>query len=208
MLTFKYIILATALASTTLLYTLTTLIQPPTITLADAPHYSGNHVTLTATTHSITHTTTGATIATLTDPTNTTYTLTLYTTQPTTLSNGDIITATGTIDTYQNTYELTATTITIHHHNTTTPIPLTTIATHPTTYQDTTLTTTGIIQTTTHTTFTLKDPDHPTTITVYGATTIPPTGTHIQIHATLTYDPDTLRYTLHLTNTTITTITP
>jgi len=204
---FKYIVLTASLLTTTLLYLLTTLTQPPTITLQDAPHYDGQTITTTGTITTIHTTTNQATQLTLTDPT-TTATLLLYTTQPTTLTYGDTIQATGTIQHYQNTWELDATTLTLINHNITTLTPLRQLATDPHHYQDTTITTTGIVTTTTQTTFTLKDPDSPTTIIVHGATTQPTKGTHILLHASLLYDPDTFRYTLQLTNATAYTIQP
>lgn len=206
---FKYIILAVSLASLTVLYLLAGITQPPHITLDQTPQYQGQRVTITATIHDYETTSTGTQRITLTSP-NTTTPLTLYLTTPLPIQYGDTIQAVGTIDTYQDTYELTTTPhdITIISHHTGPDIPLWQLAQNPTHYQDTTITTTGLVDKTTQTTITLKDTTTPTTITVTGTTTPPPKNSLITIHARLLYDPQTLHYTLHLINTTAYTIHP
>jgi hypothetical protein len=206
--TFKHTILALSISSLLILYILTTTTQPPTITLDQTAAYDGQRVTITATIHTIQTTTTGAQHITLHQP-NTTTPLTIYLTTPLPLQYGDTIQATGTITHYQNTYQLTTDTtnaITILSHHTGPNTPLWQLAQHPTTYQDTTITTTGTVDKTTQTTFTLKDTTTPTTITVNGATTQPPKNSRITIHARLLYDTTTLRYSLQLINTTSYTI--
>jgi hypothetical protein len=205
---FKYTILALSLLSLTLLYLLTSITTPPTITLDQTPTYDGQRVTIQATIQTIQNTKNNAQILTLTQP-NTTTTLTIYLTTPQPLQYGDTIQTTGTITRYQNTYELqidTTTPITILHHHTGPQTPLWQLAQNPTHYQDTTITTTGTVDKTTQTTFTLKDTTTPTTITVTGATTQPPKNSHITIHARLLYDTTTFHYTLQLINTTSYTI--
>ena len=202
---FKYIVLVVSLASLALLYLLTGLSQPPTIALTDAPHHEGQHVVVTGRIQHYQPTSNNAQLITLSDP-DTGGTLTLYTTQPTTIDYGDLIQADGTIEQYQGTWELaidTANAITILQHDNTTLYPLWQLALDPHKYQDTTITTTGLVDSTTRTSFTLKDPNGTATIPVYGATTQPTKGTQIVIHARFLFDPDTFRYTLHLTNTTV-----
>ena len=200
---FKYIILVVSLVSLTLLYLLAGLSQPPTIRLADAPRYEGQHIIVIGRVQTYQQTSTGAQLITLSDP-DTDATLALYTTQPATIGYGDLIQADGTIEKYQGTWELaidTTQAITLLEHDNASLCPLWQLAQDPHKYQDATITTTGLVDTTTKASFTLKDPNGTATIPVYGAATQPTKGTLVLIHARFLFDPGTFRYTLHLTNT-------
>ena len=205
---FKYIILAVTLTSLTLLYLLAGIAQPPTIALSDVSRYDGQHVTVTGRVLTYQQLPTGGQTITIHDPA-TTARLTLYLTQPATITYGDTIQATGTIDQYQDTWELTIDTprsLTLLHHDTTPLCPLWQLAQDPHTYQDTTITTTGTVDKTTQTSFTLKDTNGTATIQVYGATQQPTKGQQVLLHARFLFDPETFRYTLQLTNATALTI--
>ncbi len=202
---FKYVILVVSLASLALLYLLTGLSQPPTIALTDAPHYEGQHVIVTGRVQHYQPTSNGAQLIIINAP-DTETTLTIYTTQPTAIDYGDLVSADGTIEQYQGAWELSVDTtqaITILQHDNTSLYPLWQLALDPHKYQDTTITTTGLVDSATHASFTLKDPNGTTTILVYGASTQPTKGTLVLIHARFLFDPDTFRYTLQLTNTSV-----
>ncbi len=122
---FKYVILVVSLASLALLYLLTGLSQPPTIALTDAPHYEGQHVIVTGRVQHYQPTSNGAQLIIINAP-DTETTLTIYTTQPTAIDYGDLVSADGTIEQYQGAWELSVDTtqaITILQHDNTSLYP-------------------------------------------------------------------------------------
>ncbi len=194
----KYITLILAIMGVIFLYALSLLQQPIVLTTVDSlEEYDGKEVTLTGTILDYSNTRYGSQLITI--QCNST-TLTVFSETPLSFFKGDILQATGTIQEYKNTWELIlsnpkAATIQTTWQNKTTTIK--DIADHPQDYLNIPLNITGYVDMTYDTIIYLKDGVGNYTVPLIPPTSsIPPTGSLIYVHATLTYDSTHIRYIL------------
>lgn len=141
----KYLTLLIALVGVTALYVLSLYAQPPTIHLSELPDYEGKIVTTYGTITKYDQTESGNQIITIRDNTTT---ATIFASAPASIQSGDTIQVTGSVEQYQNSWEIIIDDIKSLHiiekwNESTTP--LWEIAQNPTRYIDCNLNVTGYI---------------------------------------------------------------
>lgn len=194
----KHLTLLLSICGVCMLYGLSLFQQPILLTsIQSIEDYEGKEVTLTGSIIDYTSTKYGSQLITV--QCNTTK-LTIFSEQSLSIHKGDIIQATGTIQKYKDSWELilsnpkTAKIMTTWKNRT---VKISDLANHPNDYLDIPCNITGYIDLTYENLIYITDYSNTYSIPlIHYDNTIPKTGTNVHIHATLTYDPNHLRYIL------------
>lgn len=202
---FKYLLILLSVGSLTLLYTLSLFSQPTVISLAALSSYNGKQVSTTGVVTDYRTTTFGSQIITIRDLLqNNASTVTVYLEGTTQVEYGDVITVTGTVQQYNNQWEIAVNNprfITITKKWTNTTCPLWQLAQYPERYLNTNVNVLGIIEKTYHSYFILTDTDGKYSLTVYypSSTSLNlSNGDAVSVGARMSYKPENLCYALHI----------
>jgi cytochrome c-type biogenesis protein CcmE len=206
---FKYLVIVLSLASLLVLYILASFSQPTVVPFSKIPLNEGKQIMVQGIVAVYQTTTTGSTLVTLrnNDDANTT-TITLYVEGPLTLEYGDLVQVTGTVQEYNNQWELAVANpqaVVVLEPWGDRSSPLWQLAQNPGRYVDTNVNVTGIVGTVTSTTFKLQDSVKDCSVTV---TCKRPSnasfskGDLVAVKARFLYDKTTLSYLLQVTDAT------
>jgi hypothetical protein len=205
---FKYLVVALSLISLVVLYLISGLSQPTIVPFSKIPANEGKQVVIQGIVAGYQTTTTGSTLVTLRnyDTANTT-TITLYVEGQLTLEYGDLVQVTGTVQQYNNQWELAVTNpqaVTVLEQWGNRSFPLWQLARNPTRYVDTNVNVTGVVGTISSSGFTLLDPAGFSSVPVSftHSSTVPfSKGDQVSVKAQFLYDEATLSYRLKVTDT-------
>ena len=200
---FKYLLILLSVGSLALLYVLSLFSQPAAISLSTLSSFDGKQVSTSGVVTDYRTTNVGSQIITITDPTkNATSAITVYIEGAVPVEYGDIIQVTGTVQQYNNQWELAVNNprfITITQKWMNISCPLWQLAQYPERYVNTNVNVIGIVEKTYHSYFILKDADGKYSLIVYYS---PPTSMnlsiddHVSVGARVLYEPENLRYVL------------
>jgi len=200
---FKYLVVVLSLFSLVILYLITGLSQPTVVPFSELPANEGKQVVVQGIVAGYQTTTTGSTLVTLrNDDVNNTTTITVYVEGQLTLEYGDIVQVTGTVQQYNNQWELAVEnpqSITVLEHWSNRSFPLWQLAKNPERYVDTNVNVTGVIGTFTSTTFELQDFTEGSTVPVTykrSSNASFSKGDVVAVQARFLYDETTLSYLL------------
>lgn len=202
---FKYLIIVLSVSGTLLLYLLTMISQPTTISLSTLSHYEGKQVRTQGIVTAYRTTSFGSQLITIRDTADeNNATSTVYLEGALSVEYGDTIQVTGTVQRYNGEWELAVDnpkylTITQKWNNIS--FPLWQLAEHPTRYLNTNVNVTGIIETISGSTFILTDIDGKYSLLVYPESSHPTLtkGDTITVEAQFQYDANNVRYILRST---------
>jgi hypothetical protein len=200
---FKYLVVVLSLISLVVLYLISGLSQPTIVPFSKIPANEGKQVVIQGIVAGYQTTTTGSTLVTLrnNDTTNTT-TITLYIEGQLTLEYGDIVQVSGTVQQYNNQWELAVTnpqSVMVLQRWGNRSFPLWQLAQNPTKYVDTNVNVTGVVGTVFSSGFTLEDPAGASSVPVSftHSSTVPfSKGDQVSVKAQFLYDEETLSYRL------------
>jgi len=206
---FKYVVVVLSLLSLVVLYLISDLSHPTVVPFSEIPASEGKQVVVQGIVAGYQTTTTGSTLVTLrnNDAENTT-TITLYVEGQLTLEYGDVVQVTGTVQQYNNQWELTVAdpqSITVLERWANRSFPLWQLAKNPGRYVDTNVNVTGVVGTVTSTKFELQDFTEGSTVSVTCKRSSDASfseGDHVAVNARFLYDEATLSYQLKVTDTT------
>ena len=205
---FKYLVVVLSLISLVVLYLISGLSQPTIVPFSKIPANEGKQVVIQGIVAGYQTTTTGSTLVTLrnNDTTNTT-TITLYIEGQLALEYGDIVQVSGTVQQYNNQWELAVTnpqSVMVLQRWGNRSFPLWQLAQNPTRYVDTNVNVTGVVGTVFSSGFTLLDPAGASSVPVSftHSSTVPfSKGDQVSVKAQFLYDEETLSYRLKATDT-------
>ena len=205
MMKFKYLVVVLSLVSLVVLYLLSGLSQPTVVPFSDLPANEGKQVLVQGIVAGCQTTSTGSTLVTLrsNDAENTT-TITLYVEGQLTLEYGDVVQVTGTVQQYNNQWELDVAnpqSVTILTHWGDRSLPLSQLAKNPGRYVDTNVNVTGVVGTVSSSSFMLQDSDASVPVSFTHASTVSfSKGDQVAVRAQFLYDEATLSYQLKVTD--------
>ena len=202
---FKYLVVVLSLVSLAVLYLISGLSQPTVVSFSDLPANEGKQVLVQGIVAGCQTTTTGSTLVTLrNNDTRNTTTITLYVQGPLALEYGDLVQAAGTVQQYNNEWELSVTSpqsITVIQHWVNQSVPLAQLAQNPTRYIDTNVNVTGVVGTIASSSFMLQDSDASISVSFSHSSTVSfSKGDHVAVKARFLYDKTTLSYQLKVTD--------
>lgn len=196
----KYIVVLISIACIVILYVLSLLSQPIAISLADVPSYEGQQVIITGTVTQQ-HTTTYGHMIEINDVDDDNSTsIIIYVEEQTTIEYGDKIQATGTVQKYNDEWELivpNAKAIQTLQKWENITMPLWQLAEHPTRYTGINVNITGIIDRDYDSYFYVIDPDDKHTLMVSYSSEKKQNisqGSQVLVRGQFLYDEETLRY--------------
>ena len=204
---FKYIVIVLSIAGTVILYGLSSLSQPSIISLSDIPLNEGKQVMLIGVVTMYQTTTYGALLITIRDENTTnSSTVLLYVEGAVTVEYGDIISATGVVQQYNNNWELSVSNprfVTVLQHWEDRSFPVWQLATNPSKYVDTNVNVTGIIEAVSKNGFTLQDTQGTFIVPVSWSQSTQlnvQSGALVAVHGRFLYKAETLSYSLQITD--------
>jgi hypothetical protein len=204
---FKYLIVVVSLVSLLVLYLISGLSQPTIVPFSKIPASEGKQVVVKGVVAGYQTTTAGSTLITIRDIDSTnTSTITLYVEGALSVEYGDLVQATGTVQQYNNQWELAVTSpqfITVLQPWGNQSFPLWQLAQNPTRYVDTNVNVTGIVGTMTITNFDLQDSTGAASVSVsckHSSNSSFSKGDRVAVKARFLYDQATLRYLLKVTD--------
>jgi cytochrome c-type biogenesis protein CcmE len=198
---FKYLVVVLSLASLLVLYLISGLSQPAVVPLSKISASEGKQVVVQGIVSGYQVTTAGSTLVTVRndDAANTT-TITLYIEGPLSVEYGDLVRATGTVQQYKNTWELSVTSpksISILKHWGNRSLPLSQLAQNPTRYVDTNVNVTGIVGTVSSSNFNLQDSTSSVPVSYkHSSNSSFSKGDQVAVKARFLYDKTTLSFLL------------
>jgi len=205
---FKYLVVVLSLISLVVLYLISDLSQPTIVPFSKIPANEGKQVVIQGIVAGYQTTTTGSMLVTLRnyDTANTT-TITLYVEGQLALEYGDLVQVTGTVQQYNNQWELAVTnpqSVTVLERWGNRSFPLWQLAQNPTRYVDTNVNITGVVGTVSSSSFTLLDPAGFSSVPVsftHSSTVLFSKGDQVSVKAQFLYDEATLSYRLKAADT-------
>jgi hypothetical protein len=200
---FKYIVIVLSLVSLLVLYLISSLSQPAVVPFSKIPTSEGKQVEVQGIVAGYQMTTAGSTLVTLrnNDAANTT-TITLYIEGPLSVEYGDLVQATGTVQQYNNAWELDVASpqsVIILQQWGNRSFPLWQLAQDPTRYVDTNVNVTGVVGTVSSLGFMLQDPTGASSVPVsftHASTLSSSKGDQVAVKARFLYDKASLSYLL------------
>jgi predicted extracellular nuclease len=204
---FKYLVVVLSLISLVVLYLISGLSQPTIVPFSKIPANEGKQVVIQGIVAGY-QTTTGNMLVTLRnyDTANTT-TITLYVEGQLALEYGDLVQVTGTVQQYNNQWELAVTnpqSVTVLERWSNRSFPLWQLAQNPTRYVDTNVNVTGVVGTVSSSGFMLLDSTGVSSVPVSftHSSTVPfLKGDQVSVKAQFLYDEATLSYRLKAADT-------
>jgi DNA/RNA endonuclease YhcR with UshA esterase domain len=202
---FKYLLILLSVGSLALLYVLSLFSQPTIISLTMLSSYDGKQVSTTGVVTDYRTTNYGSQIITIKDQhQNNTSEITVYLEGNAQVEYGDVITVTGTVQQYNNQWELAVDNprfITIIKKWANTTCPLWQLGQYPERYLNTNVNVVGIIEKTYPSYFILTDAEGKYSLKVYYSSSTSlnlSSGDTVSVGARLLYEPENLCYALQV----------
>jgi hypothetical protein len=206
---FKYIVIVISLVSLFVLYLLSTLSQPTTISLSLVPFNEGKEVVVKGIVTNYQTTTYGSQLISIRDVNSTNEsTIILYIEGEFPVEYGDIIQANGIVQQYNNNWELTVSNprfIIVLQRWGDRPFPVWQLAQNPTKYVDTNVNVTGLISTLSSSSFYLHDTEGNYVLPVsfpHSSESLFSQGDLVAVKARFLYNQETFSYQLKVADTT------
>jgi len=206
---FKYIVILLSIGSLFLLYALSTLSQPSSISLSQVPSFEGRQVIVTGTVTEYRTTSYGSQIITIQETgTLDSSTCALYIEGETPVEYGDIVQATGIVQQYKSDWEIVVNNpkfVTIRQKWSNISFPLWQLAMNPAKYVETNVNVTGIIEKISVSSCSLSDQEGRYIIIIYIDRSQCPSlviGDAVTVRARFVFEADTFSYALHTTEST------